>query len=294
MKLRHLRFFIAVVEYGGVGKAAERLGMSQPAISAGIKLLQEELGEPLFERSGGRHRIAPTPAALRFHEHASEILARCETAVAAFAKPEPKAATLRVGILQTLSSSDVANVLSQSTLSEEPAWKIREGNAADIAKWLAQGQIDIAWTAIERTTRNSAVLWSEAFAVLMARNHRLAQRSARAVKVADLAGEPMVLRTSCEMRSGKLRASGIHCRVVARVSRDDLVLRLVAQGIGLAIAPRSFANAEIVALPFADVDLTRDIGLRWRPGLAADQVDRVRQCIALFGKPTGRFVASPA
>jgi DNA-binding transcriptional LysR family regulator len=287
MKLRHLRFFIAVVEYGGVGKAAERLGMSQPAISAGIKLLQEELGEPLFERSGGRHRIAPTPAALRFHEHAREILARCDTAVAAFARPEPRPAAIRVGILQTLSSGDVANVLSQSMLSGEPVWKISEGNAADIAKWLAQGQIDIAWTAIERTTRNSVVLWREAFAVLMARNHRLARRSARAVKVADLAGEPMVLRTSCEMRSGKLRASGIHCRVVARASRDDLVLRLVAQGVGLAIAPRSFANAEIVALPFADVDLTRDIGLRWRPELEADQVDRVRQCITLFGKPTG-------
>jgi DNA-binding transcriptional LysR family regulator len=285
MKIQHLRFFCAVIECRSVTAAAERLHISQPTISAGIKALQDGLGEPLFDRSGGKRRIFPTTAALRFYDDAKEILARCETAVAAFSKPVPKSDAIRVGILNTIACGDVAAVLAQAMLSSDPVWKVREGSASDIGRWLAHGQIDIAWTTIEKSSRTSAVLWSETFAVLTARHHRLAQRPIRTVKVTDLSGEPIVLRTSCELRSGKLQASGIKFRVVARASRDDLALRMVAQGIGLAIAPRSFATPDVIAMPFTDIEMTRDIGLRWRPEVPDAFVSKVNETVMLFGKP---------
>ena len=59
MKLQHLRFFIAVVDGGGVVRAAERLRISQPSISAGLKALEEELGQSLFPAPRRRSKSAP-------------------------------------------------------------------------------------------------------------------------------------------------------------------------------------------------------------------------------------------
>jgi len=61
MKLQHLRFFIAVVDCGGVVRAAARLRISQPSISAGLKALEEELGQTLFRRRGAGRSLRPRP-----------------------------------------------------------------------------------------------------------------------------------------------------------------------------------------------------------------------------------------
>ena len=85
MKLQHLRFLTAVVDYGGVIKAAERLHLSQPSISAGLKALERELGQPIFDRSTPANRtLRLTPAGRRFYRNALEILRQCDAARADF------------------------------------------------------------------------------------------------------------------------------------------------------------------------------------------------------------------
>lgn len=283
MKFQHLKFFCAVVETRSVTLASQQLHISQPAISAGLKALQDDLGLRLFERSGGRHRIIPTPAALRFYADAKDILARCEAARAKVAAPSPRPEVLRLGILRTLACGDVAAVLGDLLRSSGPIWEVREGSAAEISKWLAQSRIDIAWTTVERLGPTAEILWREPFDVLVARHHRLASSPSGTVHLADLSGEPFILRASCELKSGRLKASGIKLRVVARAGRDDLAMKLVAQGLGAAIAPRSFATEKTVALPFADADLARDIGLRWRAGLSGAQVARIKDAVTRLG-----------
>ncbi|MGV6875577.1 LysR family transcriptional regulator [Pseudochelatococcus sp. B33] len=283
MKLQQLRFFCAVVESRSVTAASERLHISQPALSAGLKALQDDLGLSLFDRSGGKQRILPTPAALRFYEDAKDILIRCEAARARVAKTEPQRAVARIGVLRTLAGNDVAAVLGNVMRSSSPVWKAREGTAVEIGKWLAQGRIDIAWTVIDRPSPTAKILWHEPFDLLVARCHRLARNPDGAVSIADLAGENIILRTSCELRSGKLQAAGIKLRVAARAERDDLALKLVAQGIGVAIAPRSFAGDDIVALPFSDIDLSRAIGLRWRSDLSDAHVAGIKAAVSAWG-----------
>src|SRR5690349_19161718 len=108
MKIQHLRFFAAVIDCGGVVKAAERLRVSQPAVSAGLKALEQELGQSLFERARGGRRLRPTSKAMRFHRDAVEILRQCDAARAQFGTTEPRPARLRIGVLQTIASCDVA------------------------------------------------------------------------------------------------------------------------------------------------------------------------------------------
>lgn len=280
MKLQHLRFFCAVIEDRSVTAASGRLHISQPALSAGLKALQDEVGAPLFDRSGGKQRIVPTPRALRFYEDAKDILIRCEAARVRLAATEPQPTVVRIGILRTLASGDAAAVLGNVMRATSPIWNVREGTTAEISKWLAQGRIDIAWTTIDKTSPTAETLWHEPFDLLTARHHRLAGRPTGVVSVADLVDESIVLRTSCELRSGKLQAAGIKLRVVARVDRDDLALKLVAQGVGVAIAPRSFASDTVVALPFSDIDLSRAIGLRWHADVSDVHLARIKEAVS--------------
>jgi DNA-binding transcriptional LysR family regulator len=102
-----------------------------------------------------------------------------------------------------------------------------------------------------------------------------------------LDGEPLVLRSACELKEGGLRETGLSMRIAAKVERDDLALRLVAQGIGIAIAPRSLATADIVALPVADLGLDRSIGLKWRPDLPQETVATVLDTLSSLRPATG-------
>src|SRR5262245_25525438 len=285
MKIQNLRFFAAVIEFGGVTQAAEHLRVSQPAVSAGLKALERELGEPLFDRSGGRRRMVPTTKALRFHREALNILNQCEAALRSFRITEARSQTVRLGILRTISADAVAAVSANLAQSTTARWQIREGGAEELLRWLRQGRVDVAWTTVQPKTPNAQTLWHEPFVVLTARGHPLIQRRNRAVNLKDLDGERLVLRGSCELKPGELQSAGIKVRIAARTHRDDLAIQLVAKGLGIAVAPVSLATHNVEPVALADLGLTRSIGLRWRADLDATVVATVRAAIVSFGRP---------
>src|SRR4051812_17437371 len=108
MKLQQLRFFVSAVDCGGVVKAAERLRVSQPAVSAGLKALEQELGKSLFERHGSGRGTRPTAKAAEFYKEAVEILRKCEAARTQFRRKETQSPKIRIGVLQTISSRKIA------------------------------------------------------------------------------------------------------------------------------------------------------------------------------------------
>ena len=75
MELYQIRHFAAVAETGSFTKAAVRAAVSQPALSASIAKLEEELGVKLFHRSP--KSVTLTPAGRRFHMTAQEVLSSC-------------------------------------------------------------------------------------------------------------------------------------------------------------------------------------------------------------------------
>src|SRR6202049_4441767 len=72
MEFNHLETFLAVISYGGFHRAAGALRVSQPAVSARIKALEDSLGVQVFER--GRSHLELTPAGKALRPHAEQLL----------------------------------------------------------------------------------------------------------------------------------------------------------------------------------------------------------------------------
>ncbi|AKU92567.1 LysR family transcriptional regulator [Vulgatibacter incomptus] len=85
MSLNQLRYFVAIAEEGHIGRASQRLFVSQPPLSRQIRYLEEELGTPLFERTPRGVRLLE--AGDTFLIHARRVLAEVDAAIEAVRPP---------------------------------------------------------------------------------------------------------------------------------------------------------------------------------------------------------------
>src|SRR5437764_7023964 len=105
-----LRYFLAVAEAGNFSRAAKRVGVTQPTLSAGVAKLEGQLGVRLFDRD--KHRVALTPAGSRFLVRARRISAEYEAAIQDVQQaPEPR--VLRVGVLVNNPTVVIANIVAR-------------------------------------------------------------------------------------------------------------------------------------------------------------------------------------
>jgi DNA-binding transcriptional LysR family regulator len=274
MKIRHLEIFVAAIECRGLSRASEHLNMSQPAVSAAIKALEEQLSTVLFERPKGSRNVKPTSSAMRFYLHARDILRRCDAARSSVLEHDPRPPKIRVGALHTLSATDIADFQFR-IVKDLPAWRwtIREGSALALSTALKEKRLDIAWSVIEQGETEARILWQEPYVAMLSKHHPLAMRGHNSLQVSDLRGDQIILRGRCELPRHALQDAGFSIKPAARAERDELALAMVACGLGFAIAPRNLATEDVVALPVDDFDQHRTIGLKWRPSVPAEVVD---------------------
>ncbi|MEM7753009.1 MAG: LysR family transcriptional regulator [Pseudomonadota bacterium] len=102
MELRHLRYFVAVADHGGISHAAERLRIAQPAVSRQMRDLETELGVDLLSRTG--RRVVLTDAGRDFADRARALLAASDEAVQKARRIDKgEAGCLRIGLLESAS-----------------------------------------------------------------------------------------------------------------------------------------------------------------------------------------------
>lgn len=143
MDFRQLRYFVAVYEEGHVGRAAERLSLSQPALSQQIRQLEHGLDLSLFERSN--KRLLPTLAAHTLYNHALPLLDGLQRAREAMRNFKGQALrTLAIGVLQTVRPSLVPQLLERLRKAQPHlVVQIYELSGLEIEKRLISGTLDI-------------------------------------------------------------------------------------------------------------------------------------------------------
>jgi len=193
MDFKQLRYFVAVYEEGHVGRAAERLSISQPALSQQIRQLEQHLDVTLFERSS--KRLLPTLAAHTLYNHALPLLDGLQRAREALGNFKGQALrTLAIGVLQTVHSSLVPQMLERvRTAQPHLVVQIYELSGLEIERRLLSGSLDIGigYLPPRQPGLHGVPLYEDELTLVVPADHPL--REFKKVSIRQAAELPMLL-----------------------------------------------------------------------------------------------------
>lgn len=272
--LRQLRYLDALAAEGHFGRAAERAAISQPALSAQIRELEEALGCQLIERAAAGARL--TPAGLDIVARGRRILAEVEDLeTSARAAADPAAGSLRLGIIPSIGPYLLPRLLS--VLSETfPALKVgvRETVTAGLVSELQAGAIDLVIASLPLGDPSfvEAPVFTDSFLLATPATGPLSLGAFD--KAADIPTEALLLLEDGHcLRDQALASCGaLDARRLTRAGVTSLatILQLVAAGQGITLLPELFLAAtpldagRVRLRRFSAPEPHRTIGLAWR------------------------------
>ncbi len=261
MDIYLLRYFLAVVETGSFTRAADRVFVTQPTLSAGIKKLEQQLGHDLFERTN--RRVFLTDAGTRFLPRAKAILHECNMAQQVLDEAG-KTPLLRIGVLTTLSNRKVGSLLASfKERTPNAAIEVVDGTEQELENRLEDRSLDFALSLHRGETEDRALpLGGESYVFILPLDHALAGRTR--VNASDLAEEYMIVRSRCEVLSETSRYftdRNVRPRLAYRTANDSRAVAMVAAGIGGTVVPESLVDDRVCAVRLMGFDHERRLGL---------------------------------
>src|SRR5215469_11512786 len=272
IELRHLRYFLAVAETLHFSKAAERLGMAQPPLSQQIRRLEELVGHRLFDRTtrGVKLTLAGQLLADRARSTIEKVQDDLEQ-VRRLGRGEE--GTLTVGFSGSVMFAQLpAAIEAYRRRYPKVELRLREMSTQALISALLEGTLDLAFMRDGHPTEGVQItrLFEEPFVAVLPEAHALARK--RALRVCDLRNEPFVLFAR---RMGPLafdrtmaccERNGFRPNIVQDAPQWPTLVRLVAAGLGVSLAPACVANVTIPGAVYRDVHAacrtTVDLGVK--------------------------------
>ncbi|HUE11021.1 MAG TPA: LysR family transcriptional regulator [Steroidobacteraceae bacterium] len=273
--LNELQFFVQVSETQSFTKAAKRLGVPKSSVSRAILKLENRLGVRLVERT--TRRVALTEAGELLVVRARRILAELDAAGADLrALTGIQTGHVLIGAIHTMGPVDLSLALG-SFHERHPGVEltVREESSEELAELLRADELDLAFLSVTERIESRGIgfqpLVSEELVAIVPRSHRLGGR--RRVRMRELAGERFIAyREGARLRELLIsagHAAGFEPQIALESNESQLIRRLVARGLGVALVPRSDCgseNEELSVAKLIDPPLKRDITLAWREG----------------------------
>ena len=242
MKRIQLEYFVRVVEEKSFTKAAERLFISQPALSKSIRALEQELGVTLFRRDP--REVSLTGEGEIVYRYAMDILsywkARTEELTAAL---EQGKGTLRFGLPPSVGSVFFSRVLHEYGVKfPQVNIQIFEGTSKKIETMVTEDQIDLGVVIepYENPHMRLKTVYRSDVVLAVSQKHRLARRAT--VDFAELKEEPMLLVSKEYMFHDQVLArcaqAGFVPNVTFTTSQWDLLLEMTAENHGVTLIGR--------------------------------------------------------
>ena len=255
MELRQFKYFVMVAELLNFSRAAERLFISQPALSRQIKKLEKELGIILFDRQSDGVKL--TDSGVFFLVQVKDILQRSQFAVkdtqSHYYGQQDK--PLHIGYIPTILQSFLGNALHQFGKSyPKVAIRLQEMPPSEQVKALREGLIDIAFMGnppdeLEREFKVKCVKQVRIVAVL-ADSHALARRDS--INLAELANETFIgiSEETFPGRNARIRDTCCHVGFTPKLAlladSHASMIALVTAGQGVAIMPEEAAPPYLI------------------------------------------------
>lgn len=285
LTLHRLELFLAVLDTGGIGRAARLRHISQPAVSEHLKGLEAHFGVPLFERVG--RGVRPTPVARYLEPFAREVVQLLRGAERA----ARELAQLGAGSLNVGASSTPGTYLLPALLgwfrSRYPAvaLTLRIGNSRAIERWVAAAEVDLGVIGEAPLLEglSATPLIRDRLVLIVSRRHPLARR--RRVSPHRLAHEPLIAReegsSTRDVAERYLRELEVALVPAMVLGSTEAVREAVAAGLGVAIVsalavPR--ADRRLVALRLTGAAWDRELlVIERRAGTLSPAAGRFRE-----------------
>jgi DNA-binding transcriptional LysR family regulator len=285
--LRDLRYFVAVAEELNFTRAAERLHLSQPALSKQIRGLEATLRAQLFRRD--RRQVELTAAGSALHAVARGLLRDWDDGVAVVSDAAAQdARVLRLGTLTSIGRA-LYPVITDQFAKRQPGWRVELHTYGwgDQTAGLQDRTADAAfvWLPIDATGIETEVLATEPRFVAMSARHPLADR--QTIDFSEIASEPV---TALPATAGAQRdfwlavdaRAGQLPRIAAEVSSTDEKFEIVSSGAAITLLAEGnadiYSREGIVCIPVSGLEPAR-LAIAWRRGDRRPQVrDFVQAC----------------
>lgn len=271
MELDQLRYFLRVAQRGSFTKAADELGVSQPALSRSIQKLEEELGQPVIERHP-RH-VTLTEAGALLQSRAQQIFTILDDTKAEITD-DGISGRVRVGAIPTIAPYFLPKLLQQFAAKFSKATVLVQENTTDnLLKSLTQGEIDLAILAIPVPAKYLEVeeLFEEELLLVLPLEHPLVEQEK--IKIADIEPYPFVLLDEAHCLSDNVvsycRQRSFHPVAVERTSQLTMVQELVSLSHGISMIPEMARQVDQsdrrVYRSLSGKKPTRKVAFAWNP-----------------------------
>jgi len=300
IKLKDLRYLVALADTRHFGKAAERCFVSQPTLSAQLKKLEDYLGVTLVERQP-KHAML-TPAGEAIVTRARRIIESSDEVVEiARSHRDPLAGRLRLALLPTIGPYLLPSVAPRIRKAlPRVELMLYEYQTGPMLEKLRAGDIDVGILAlpVDLDGLLSRPLYDEPFVLAAPANHSLSQKSQ--VRADDLKGATLLLLEDGHcLRDQALDVCSridVHEKQDFRATSLETLRQMVAAGAGVTLLPElatlgPYATRGLALRPFAKPAPTRQIGAVWRRTHPRQQaIEAVAKVIAehALQQPRGR------
>ncbi|HEX8920575.1 MAG TPA: LysR family transcriptional regulator [Pyrinomonadaceae bacterium] len=250
MEIRQLRAFSAIAEMGTFTAGAQRVHITQAAISMQIRQLEIELGTPLFVRAP--RRVLLTEAGEALLERTRRILREHDAAVAEIAElAGAERGRLRVGSASAMVSANPLPEILKELREKHPRADVSivSGTSQTLVRQILAGDLDMAFVSLPVEARGiqTEVLSRDELVAIASPRHNLAKQ--RVVSVFTLAGEKLILGerggNTRRLIDGLFEEAGVQPVVAMELSRQAAIKRMVEADMGVGIIPLQSTRDEV-------------------------------------------------
>jgi DNA-binding transcriptional LysR family regulator len=271
MELRQLEYFVTVADEASFTRAAAKVHVAQPGVSAQIRRLERELGHPLLDRTGRSVRLTEAGAAVL--PYARAALGAVDAARLAV---DELAGLIRgrvaVGMVIACPAADLADLLA-TFHKRHPAVEISlcEANSDHLLQLLRDGHLDLAIVGLAGPAPagiSHAIITEEPLVAAVHHGHALAARTS--IPLTTLRNHPLIalppgtgLRTALDHA---LRAANLQAHIAFEATDPRALIQLATRGLGVAVLAESMAHTEpaLHPLPITRPTLRSRLALAWR------------------------------
>ncbi|MCL4521666.1 MAG: LysR family transcriptional regulator [Firmicutes bacterium] len=259
MVLTQLNTFVRIVDAGGITRAAEQIGLTQPAVTKQLRSLETEFSTPLLVRKG--RRIQLTPAGQVLYHYAKRIQNLMDQASEAVQElGRPGQGEIHVGAVSTVALSTLPTVLSTFTQAF-PGVRVHVhiGEIQQTLDGVIRGELALAIITVPMVHPqvDSIPLFSDPVRLVVAPS-RLAQLPSP-LGLADLSNLDFIsYQNPSRFRSfvdGVLEQHGVIARVLMEFNSHEVVTSMVKVGLGVAMVPDSVVRQDIAQGDLISLDV---------------------------------------